>query len=121
MSYGLRVTLSVPDAVSPVTGSDEGTAENSAQGHPVHARLDGEKAANGLAQLVLILIKLLHELLERQALRRAEAGGLNDEEIERLGDTLKRQAAEIERLCGLLDLQPEDLNLDLGPLGRLFD
>jgi hypothetical protein len=83
--------------------------------------LSGEKAVNGLAQLVLILVRLLHELLERQAMRRAEAGHLSDEELERVGATLMQQAAELERLVALLDLKPEDLNLDLGPLGRLFN
>jgi DNA-binding Xre family transcriptional regulator len=121
MSHGLRITLSAPAAVEQSAGGD-GAADVGVSPTglpPIH--LSGEKAANGLAQLVLVLIRLLHELLERQALRRMEAGGLSEEEIERLGQTLMRQAAEIERLCELLDLRPEDLNLDLGPLGRLFD
>ncbi|AOJ06477.1 gas vesicle protein GvpK [Burkholderia sp. ABCPW 14] len=77
-------------------------------------------AGNGLAKLVLALIKLLHELLERQALRRIDAGSLNDDEIERLGLALMRQAEEIERLAGQFGFTDADLNLDLGPLGRLF-
>ncbi|MFX1739903.1 gas vesicle protein K [Paraburkholderia sp. A1RI_3L] len=75
---------------------------------------------NGLAQLVLTVVKLLHELLERQALRRIEAGGLNDDEIERLGLTFMRQTEEIDRIAAQFGLDPADLNLDLGPLGRLF-
>lgn len=82
--------------------------------------LDPEKVKNGLGQLVLTLVKLLHELLERQAIRRMEAGSLTDTEIERLGLTLMRQAEEIDRLRREFGLDEEDLNLDLGPLGKLL-
>lgn len=82
--------------------------------------LDGERVRNGLAQLVLTLVKLLHELLERQAIRRMESSSLSDEEIERLGLTLMRQAEELDRMRELFGLAEEDLNLDLGPLGRLL-
>jgi hypothetical protein len=82
--------------------------------------LDPERLKNGLGQLVLTLIKLLHEVLERQALRRIDAGSLTEEQIERLGLTLMRQAEEIERLRKEFGLEEQDLDLDLGPLGRLF-
>jgi len=82
--------------------------------------LDPERLKNGLGQLVLTLIKLLHEVLERQALRRIEAGSLTAEQIERLGLTLMGQAEEIDRLRREFNLEDDDLNLDLGPLGRLF-
>lgn len=82
--------------------------------------LDPDDVKNGLGQLVLTLVKLLHELLERQAIRRIEAGSLSDDEIERLGVTLMKQAREIERLRKEFNLEEEDLNLDLGPLGRLL-
>ena len=85
---------------------------------PNSAVRSGQK--NGLGQLVLALVKLLHELLERQALRRMQAGSLSVAEMERLGVTLMRQAREIERLAHDLGLTPEDLNLDLGPLGKLL-
>ncbi len=75
---------------------------------------------SGLGQLVLTLIKVLHELLKRQALRRMEAGSLSLAEMERLGVTLMRQAQEIERMAKELGLQMDDLNLDLGPLGKLL-
>ena len=89
---------------------------------PCRARLelDPDKAKNGLGQLVLTLVKLLHELLERQALRRIEAGSLTEEEIERMGLTLMGQADEIDRLRREFGLDEKDLNLDLGPLGKLF-
>lgn len=82
--------------------------------------LQPDRAKNGLAQLVLTLIKLLHELLERQAIRRLEAGTLSEEQIERLGFTLMRQGEELERLRKEFGLEQEDLDLDLGPLGRVF-
>lgn len=82
--------------------------------------LDEGKLKNGLGQLVLTLVKLLHELLEKQAIRRMEGGSLSDEEIERLGTALMRQSEEIERLRLEFGLTEEDLNLDLGPLGKLL-
>ena len=82
--------------------------------------LDQEKKKNGLAQLVLTVVKLLHELLEKQAIRRIDGGGLTDEEIERLGFTLMRQSEEIARIAREFGLESDDLNLDLGPLGKLL-
>jgi hypothetical protein len=85
-----------------------------------HLDLDPERLKNGLGQLVLTLIKLLHEVLERQALRRIDAGSLSEQQIEKLGLTLMQQAEEIDRLRKEFGLEDQDLNLDLGPLGRLF-
>ena len=82
--------------------------------------LDPDRLKNGLGQLVLTLIKLLHEVLERQAIRRIDAGSLTAEQIEKLGLTLMRQGEEIERLRKEFGLEDRDLDLDLGPLGRLF-
>jgi Gas vesicle protein K len=82
--------------------------------------LDPEQVKNGLGQLVLTVVKLLHELLERQALRHIDAGSLTEEQIEKLGITLMRQAEEIDRLRNEFGLEEGDLNLDLGPLGKLF-
>lgn len=82
--------------------------------------LDQQSVKNGLGRLVLTLIKLLHELLERQAVRRMEAGSLTDVQIEELGVALMEQAQEIERLRKEFGLEDDDLNLDLGPLGKLL-
>jgi len=90
------------------------------KGQCARLSLDRDKAKNGLCQLVLTLVKLLHELVERQAIRRIEAGSLGDDEIERVGVTLMRQAEEIERMRKEFGLDEEDLNLDLGPLGKLL-
>ncbi len=82
--------------------------------------LDANKTKNALAQLVLTVVKLLHELLEKQAIRRIDGGGLTDEEIERLGFTLMRQSEEITKIAHEFGLESDDLNLDLGPLGKLL-
>jgi hypothetical protein len=89
---------------------------------PCRARieLDPDQVKNGLGALVLTVVKLLHELLERQALRRIDAGSLSDAQIEKLGLTLMRQADEIDRMRQEFGLEESDLNLDLGPLGQLY-
>jgi hypothetical protein len=92
----------------------------SADGRPPRINLDQDNIKNSLGQLVLTLVKLLHELLERQGIRRIEAGSLTDDQIERLGLTLMKQAQEIDRLRQEFGLEEEDLNLDLGPLGQLL-
>jgi Gas vesicle protein K len=81
---------------------------------------DPENVERGLAQLVLTIIELLRQLMERQALRRVEAGGLDAETIERLGGTLMALERRMEELKQTFGLRDEDLNLDLGPLGRLL-
>lgn len=82
--------------------------------------LDPDNLRKSLGQLVLTLVRLLHEVLERQAIRRIDGGGLTDKQIEDLGVTLMRQAQEIDRLVQEFGLTKEDLNIDLGPIGRLF-
>jgi hypothetical protein len=86
---------------------------------PSKIALNPDNVRNGLAQLVLTLVELLRELLERQALRRIDGGSLSEGEIERLGETFLRLAEEIERLKEHFGFSDEDLNLDLGPLGKL--
>jgi hypothetical protein len=81
---------------------------------------DPENVAKGLGQLVLTIVELLRQLMERQALRRIDAGGLTDEQIERLGTTFMALDKRMEQLRAEFELEPEDLNLDLGPLGRLL-
>jgi hypothetical protein len=87
---------------------------------PGRLNLDRDNVKNGLGRLVLTLVKLLHELLERQAIRRIDSGYLTDAEIERVGLTLMNQALEIDRLRKEFRLDEDDLNLDLGPLGKLL-
>lgn len=79
-----------------------------------------ENVDRGLAKLVLTLIELIRKLLEKQAMRRVEAGSLSEEEIERLGETLMKLENRMEELKQIFGLEDEDLNLNLGPLGDLM-
>ena len=81
---------------------------------------DPETVERGLAQLVLTLIELLRQLMERQAVRRMEQGILTNEEIERLGQTFMRLGERMEELKAEFGLEDEDLNINLGPLGNLL-
>ncbi len=81
---------------------------------------DPESVEKGLVQLVLTLVELLRQLMERQAVRRVEAGGLSDDDVERLGRTLMLLEDRMTELREHFGLRPEDLNIDLGPLGRLL-
>ena len=74
----------------------------------------------GLAKLVLTLIELVRKLLEKQAMRRVEAGSLTDEEIENMGLTLMKLENKMDELKKIFELKDEDLNLNLGPLGDLM-
>jgi hypothetical protein len=87
---------------------------------PERVNADPERLEKGLAQLVLTLIELLRQLMERQALRRVEQGTLTDDEVERLGVTFMRLEERMEELKEQFGLTDEDLNLNLGPLGDLM-
>jgi CRISPR/Cas system-associated endonuclease Cas1 len=73
-----------------------------------------------MAQLVLTVIELLRQLMERQALRRVERGSLTEEQEEQLGTALMRLAETMDELKAHFELTDEDLNLRLGPLGNLL-
>ena len=79
-----------------------------------------ENIEQGLARLVLSLIELLRRLLERQAIRRMVGGSLGDAKVEEMGQALMRLEAKVNELAGAFGLKPEDLNLELGPLGNLL-
>jgi hypothetical protein len=87
---------------------------------PRRVTADPERVEQGLAQLVLTLVELLRQLMERQALRRMEQGTLDDEQIERLGQTFMKLEQRMEELKAEFGLEDRDLNLDLGPLGNLL-
>lgn len=81
---------------------------------------DPENLERGLAQLVLTIVELLRQLMERQALRRIDAGGLTPEQEERLGVAFLELSRRMEQLKDEFGLEDEDLNLNLGPLGNLL-
>jgi Gas vesicle protein K len=85
-------------------------------------RLDADPGAvqRDLVTLVLTIVELLRQLMERQALRRADDGTLTDEQIESIGSTLMALDGRMAELRDHFGLAPQDLNLDLGPLGPLL-
>ncbi|HEY7176425.1 MAG TPA: gas vesicle protein K [Micromonosporaceae bacterium] len=82
--------------------------------------LDPESVDRGLAGLVLTVVELVRQLMERQALRRVDNGDLSDEQIERIGATLMLLEERMNELRDHFGLTPDDLNIDLGPLGPLL-
>lgn len=87
---------------------------------PSRINIDAESVEQGLAKLVLTLIEFIRRLLEKQAVRRMEGGDLSPEQIEELGLALMRLEAKLQDLKNQFGLADEDLNLDLGPIGRLI-
>jgi hypothetical protein len=102
----LRDSLRLSDAAEGLSGRVDCSPENIEQ---------------GLAKLVLSLIELLRQLLERQAIRRMQGGSLTDKQVEDMGEALMKLEAKIHELAKHFNLTPADLNLDLGPLGRLIE
>jgi len=92
----------------------------SGRGKKTKIDIDPENVRRGLGQLVLTIVELLRQLLERQAIRRVEAGTLTCGETERLGCAFKALKDEMEILRTHFGLTQDDLNLDLGPFGKLL-
>ena len=86
---------------------------------PDRINADPERVEQGLARLVLTVIEVVRKVLEHQAVRRMDGGDLTAEEIERLGLTLLRLDERMQQMKGVFGLTDEDLQIDLGPLGRL--
>jgi len=101
--------------LSPAQAQIAGTATSSAR-----IALDPQNLKKGLGQLVLTIVELIRQLLEKQAIRRIDAGSLTAEEIERLGLTFLELNEQLEWLKREFGLSDADLNLDLGPLGKLL-
>lgn len=112
----------VPSATASEAAVD-GTPNTSlnavAQGLPERINADADGVESGLARLVLTLIEVLRKVLEHQAVRRMEGGRLTAEEVERLGLALSRLDDRMQDLKRVFGLSNEDLQIDLGPLGRL--
>jgi hypothetical protein len=109
----------VVTALSPPPGASSASLATVAEGLPPRLDADPEKIENGLAKLVLTLIEVLRKVLEHQAVRRMEGGNLSAAEIERLGVALLRLNDKMQDMKGIFGLTDEDLQIDLGPLGRL--
>jgi len=116
------MTLRIADCPRTESRALADFAEVMAEPHSASPRIElkPDDVKNGLGKLVLTIVELLRELLERQAIRRMEAGSLTDEEVERLGTTFLQLSEQMERLKKEFGVEEEDLNLDLGPLGRLL-
>ena len=86
---------------------------------PDRINADPERVEQGLARLVLTVIEVVRKVLEHQAVRRMDGGDLTAEEVERLGLTLLKLDERMHQLKGAFGLTDKDLEIDLGPLGRL--
>jgi hypothetical protein len=100
-------------ASAPVGGDTQGTTQR--------LNCSPENIEQGLAKLVLSLVELLRQLLERQAIRRMEGGSLTEAQVEQMGDALMSLEKKVHELAQNFGLTPADLNLDLGPLGNLLE
>ncbi|MCF7668212.1 MAG: gas vesicle protein K [Verrucomicrobia bacterium] len=81
---------------------------------------DPENAEKGIAKLVLTLIELIRQLMEKEAYRRVKKGSLSAIEIQKLGLSLKAMRKKLQELQAVFGIEDEDLNVDLGPLGNLL-
>jgi hypothetical protein len=99
----------MPDPEWPRTGSLQPRIE-----------VDRESVERGVAGLVLTIVELVRQLMERQAIRRIDQGDLSDRQIEEIGATLMALEQKMTELREHFGLEPEDLNIDLGPLGPLL-
>ncbi|WP_284709055.1 gas vesicle protein K [Streptomyces hygroscopicus] len=104
----------------PTPSADSTPPAPSARSAPARVDIDRDSVGRDLVALVLTVVELLRQLMERQAIRRIDAGGLTDDQIERIGTTLMLLDQRMAELCDQHGLTAEDLNLDLGPLGTLL-
>jgi hypothetical protein len=125
LPHGVAAAGIVPEqlardgAVKQRDDSGQSTLNSVAQGLPERINADATGPESGLARLVLTLIEVLRKVLEHQAVRRMEGGRLSEEEVERLGLALARLNDRMGELKHVFGLSEEDLQIDLGPLGRL--
>jgi hypothetical protein len=116
---GSTMESQVVESLDAPKGTAIAPLEAVAEGLPPRLNTDPDKIENGLAKLVLTLIEVLRKVLEHQAVRRMEGGHLSDEEVERLGVALLRLNDRMQDMKGTFGLTDDDLQIDLGPLGRL--
>ena len=118
-SSGSTMESQVVESLDAPTDATVVPLETVAESLPQRLNTDPEKVENGLAKLVLTLIEVLRKVLEHQAVRRMEGGHLSDAEIEKLGDALLRLNDRMQDMKGIFGLTDDDLQIDLGPLGKL--
>jgi hypothetical protein len=87
---------------------------------PSRVDVDSDRLGRDLVALVLTVVELLRQLMERQAIRRIDQGDLADSQVDEIGTTLMLLDQRMAELCEQHGVCPEDLNLDLGPLGTLL-
>ena len=114
-----RKPLAAPAAAGEVDAIRAGLERLAAAGPP-RWNANPEDVRRSVLKLVLTLVELIRQLLERQAIRRMERGTLTDEETEAVGMALMRLQETVHDLARQFDISPEELNLDLGPVGRLI-
>jgi hypothetical protein len=118
-SSGSTMESQVVDSLEAPADAAVTPLESVAENLPQRLNTDPDKVENGLAKLVLTLIEVLRKVLEHQAVRRMEGGHLSDAEIEKLGVALLRLNDRMQDMKGIFGLTDDDLQIDLGPLGRL--
>lgn len=83
--------------------------------------LQSERNTNaGLAPLLLTVVELVRQLMEAQVIRRMEAGHLGDDALDRAADSLRKLEEQVVKLCEIFEIDPADLNIDLGEIGTLL-
>jgi hypothetical protein len=87
---------------------------------PLRWNADPHDVKRSVAQLVLTLVEFIRQLLERQAIRRMEAGTLTDQQTEDIGRALMKLEETVVDIAAKFGILPDDLNLDLGPVGKLM-
>ena len=92
----------------------------SVRAFPQRLETDPESVQRDLMRLVLTIVELVRQLMEKQALRRLDEGSLSDDQVEALGEGLMHLAEAMSDLRERFGLTQQDLNLDLGPLGKLL-
>jgi hypothetical protein len=107
-------------APTPATVGKQHTATSRKGASPLRWNPKTEDVQRSVAQLVLTIVEFLRRLMERQAIRRMEQKTLTKKEVEAVGDALMKLEETVREIGKKFGLTPEDLNLDLGPLGKLM-
>ena len=111
------------DGITPLRAKDVATLRQELARRPARVtprfNADPDDVQRSVARLVLAVVEFLRKLLERQAVRRMEDGTITAAEIEKMGRALMQLERTVHDLAARFGLTPEELNLDLGPLGRL--